>query len=252
MPKMHQSLLLLPLLLAPLCAQDREEGRVRLALGLGGGRFSFDTDSSGSAGLDDRTEAGMVRFNFEGTSARGFGGGVRLESFNSKDDLFGDAGFSASEANLGSLFGHFTYRLSEHRFSMPLRVGLLLNGLTLTENDSNNETTYGSVGPYFEIAPELTIARSGRTAWSLYGELGFGAGGTRIEFDQGTQREFDSSTGFFGLELGTRLYFGAFELGFAYVGRWQSMADSDPEGGQIALGYDADYQGGMITFGVVF
>jgi hypothetical protein len=251
---MRPTLPLLSLLLAPLCAQDPEEGRIRLAIGLGAGRFAFDTETDAGASLDDSTSAGFARFQFEGTSARGFGGGVRFEGLESDDDLFADSGFASSDAALGSLFGHFTYRFEEHRFAMPLRVGLLLNGLTLTESGTALETRYASVGPYFEIAPEITIAKSGRTAWSLYGELGFGAGATRVEFDQpsGNELEFDSSTGFFGLELGTRLRFGAFELGFAYIGRWQSMDDSDPEGGLIAVGYDADYQGGLISFGIVF
>lgn len=235
-------------LLASLAAQESAEPRFRVGLGLAGGRFDFETDGSG---LDDRTDAGMFRLHFEGTSGRGIGGGVRLESIASDDDLFADTAFEPSEAANGTLFGHFTYRVASHRFAMPLRVGLLLNGLTLTENATDAEVTYASIGPYFEIAPEVVIARSGSTWWSLFGEVGVGVGGTAIDIE-GDSRDWESATSFAGLELGTRLQLGPIELGLSYVGRWQSMDESDPEGNEVVLGYDADFQGLMFSFAVVF
>jgi hypothetical protein len=235
-------------LLAPLAAQDREEPRFRIGLALSGGRFDFDTEGNN---LDDDQSAGMFRLQFEGTSSRGFGGGVRLESMVSDDDMFVGNGFAATEASNGSLFGHFTYRFESHRFAMPIRAGLLLNGLVLDEVASSDEVTYGSLGPYFEIAPEITLARSGKTAWSLYGELGFGGGFTSIDVE-GDSNDYESSTGFFGLELGTRLLIHKIELGLAFVGRWQSMDESDPENNLVVRGYDAEYTGLLFSFGVVF
>ena len=244
--------ILLPTLLlclaAPLAAQEREAPRFRIAMGLAGGNFDFDTDGSN---LDGDTDAGLFRLQFEGTSRSGFGGGLRLESYASDDDLFVDNGFAASEAAVGTLFAHFTYRFEQHRFAMPVRIGLMLNGLTLTEKATDDESTYGSVGPYLELAPELTLARSGAVRWSVYGEAGIGVGGTVAEFD-GDSNNYESATGFFGLEFGTRLQLSAFELGLAYIGRWQSMDESDPENGLVAFGYDAQFQGLMLTLGVVF
>lgn len=134
---------------------------------------------------------------------------------------------------------------------MPVRIGLMLNGLVLTENATNDESTYGSIGPYFEVAPEFTIAGRRNVQWSLYGEIGVGVGGTAIDFD-GDANDYDSATAFFGLEIGTRLRLANFEVGVAYLGRWQSMDESDEENGLVALGYDAQFQGLMVSVGVVF
>lgn len=232
----------------PLLAQEGGDPRFRIGLGLAGGSFDFETDGSG---LDGDSDGAMLRLSFEGTSARGIGGGVRLESVASDDDLFTGTGFGTAEASNGSLFGHFTYRVESHRFAMPLRVGLLLNGLTLTDNATDDEVTYASIGPYFEIAPEVVLVRGGKTQWSLFGEVGVGVAGTAIDVE-GDSRDFESTSSFAGLELGTRLLIGPIELGLSYVGRWQSMDESDPEGGTVVLGYDADFQGAMFSFAVVF
>jgi hypothetical protein len=233
-------------------AQDDPRPRFRIGAGLAGGRFDFETDGST---LSDDTDAGMFRLQFEATSARGIGGGVRLESVASDDDLFADAGFADTEARNGTIFGHFTYRHEAHRFVMPLRVGLLLNALTLEEDITNNEVTYASIGPYLEIAPEFVIAHSGSTTWSLFGEFGVGVGGTAIDVDD-DPRDYESATAFAGIELGTRLTLNKIELGLSYVGRFQSMDESDPEdgpGGQfVVLGYDASFNGLLFTFAVVF
>lgn len=248
---MHASPLLLLLVLlptTPLLAQDRERPRWRIATGLAGGRFDFETDGSAA---DDDTDAGLFRIEFEGTSARGLGGGLRIEGIGSDDDLFAGAGFDPVEARNSSLFGHFTYRLQEHRFAMPIRAGLLLNGLTLEDQVTSAEADYVSFGPYFEIEPEVTLAGGGSTTWTLYGRLGAGAAVTVIDIDN-DPNDYDSSTGFAGLEAGTRLSFGKVELSLAYVGRWQSMDESDVENGMVALGYDASFQGLFFGVGVVF
>lgn len=255
------------LLLGPsLVAQDpkparreREEPRFRVAMGLAGGEFEFDTERSL---LDGETDAGLFRLQFEGVSRRGIGGGVRFESLGTDDDLFNNAGFAPTEAWNGTVFGHFTYRFEQHRFIMPMRAGLMSNFVGLDEQGfgSGEDVAYWSFGPYFEFAPEVILARSGRTrsgapglSWSLYGEFGFGFGGTYIDVDNDF-REYESVTFFSGLEVGTRLTLGAIELGVAYLGRFQTMDESDPEGfpSLVAFGYDADFQGLLLTFGVRF
>lgn len=249
MPAMRPTLPVVLLSLATtLAAQEQKEARFRIGLGLGGGDFDYETDGSN---LDDKTSAGLFRLLFEGTSRQGIGGGIRLESSVSDDDMFVSSGFPRTEASNGSMFAHFTYRLDTHRFAMPMRAGFLLNDLTLAEQATDNEINFFSFGPYFELAPEVVLVRGGSTQWSLFGEFGFGFGGTAIDID-GDSRDYNSVTTFGGIELGTRVLLGPIELGLSWVGRWQSMDESDPEGGQVVLPYDANFQGGLISFAVVF
>lgn len=244
--------LLLFLASAAIAQDDDSSGRFRVAIGLGSGNFAFETvDARPTEVLDDDTDAGMLRFQFEGTTRSGIGGGLRFEGIGTDDDLFVRNGANPSEIGYASLFGHATFRFQQHRFAMPLRFGLLLNGLVLNDTVTDQETSYSSIGPYLEIAPEVTLVGSRRSAWSLFGELGVGIAGTAIEVD-GDYRDYESSTGFVGLELGTRLRFSAFELSVSYVGRWQSMDESDVEDGFVALGYDAEWNGILIQVGAVF
>ena len=230
----------------PLAAQDDQHARWRIALGLGAGNLEFDEDNTVR---NDEETAGAFRLGFEGTSRAGFGGGLRLESFAASDMQLG--GGTDYDVGMGSLFGHFTYRARAHRFAMPLRVGLLVNSLTLDNTAVDAEQTYLSAGLYLEAAPEFTLIRRGSTEWTLYGEAGLGSGGTMVEIDNDS-REWDSSTGFAGLEFGTRLYLGVCELSAAFVSRWQSMDRTDPDGGVTLPGYDASFSGFWLGFGVVF
>lgn len=238
-------------LLLPLAAQDDDVARWRVGLGLGGGALEYDADLPQ---LRDTSTAGALRLGFEGTSRRGFGGGLRLESYGA-----GDVDFSGSpdefELGLGSLFGHFTYRVHSHRFAMPVRIGLLANALTLdnTTSAADDAVTYSTAAFYAEFAPEFTLARRGETVWTLYGEVGVGGGGTTIEVD-GNGEEWDSTTGFSGLEVGSRLYLGSVELSLAFVARRQSMDESDlgDRGSGSFPGYDATYTGAMFGFAMIF
>jgi hypothetical protein len=205
----------------PLAAQDDQHARWRIALGLGAGNLDFDEDNTAR---DDDATAGAFRLGFEGTSGAGFGGGLRLESFAASEMRLG-AG-TDYDVGMGSMFGHFTYRARAHRFAMPLRL-------------------------YLEAAPEFTLVRRGSTEWTLYGEAGLGSGSTMVEIDNDS-REWDSSTGFAGLEFGTRLYLGVCELSAAFVSRWQSMDRTDPDGGVTLPGYDASFSGFWLGFGIVF
>ena len=251
--------LLFPLLLATasLTAQDPQRPYLHGQLGLAAGRFSFDSDTSG---FDDHKAAALVSLEVEGTSRKGIGGGLRFEGVgidNGEDDddgLFRDSsdpndlGFDANNA---TLFGHFTFRIQEHRFAMPFRIGLLFNGLILEDNNTGNQTTYASFGPCFEVEPEVTVVARGRFRMSLYGLLGVGACGTSIDVE-GDPRDYDSTTAFVNVEAGVRARYAFGELGLAYIGRFQSMDRSDIENGSFVVGYDANFQGLLFTFGVVF
>ena len=234
------------LLTLSLAAQDDQHARWRIALGLGAGVLEFDEEDTVR---NDEETAGAFRVGFEGASRAGFGGGLRLESFAASDMQLG-AG-TDYDVGMGSMFGHFTYRARAHRFAMPLRVGLLVNSLTLDDKAIDAEQTYVSAGLYLEAAPEFTLVRRGSTEWTLYGEAGLGSGSTVVEIDNDS-REWDSSTGFAGLEFGTRLYLGVCELSAAFVSRWQSMDRTDPDGGVTLPGYDASFSGFWLGFGIVF
>lgn len=239
------------LLTLSLAAQDDHATRWRIGLGLGGGSLALDDDSFPRS---DSNKAGAFRLGFEGTSRRGYGGGLRLESFATEELEFG-AGPDDFDVGFGSMFGHFTYRVQSHRFAMPVRIGMIANVLTVDNATSpaDDMATYRTLGIQTEIAPEFTLARRGSTEWTLYGEVSLGGGGTTIEIDDNS-REWDSATVFTGLELGTRVYLGICELSLAYVGRWQSMDESDPDGNPplTVLPYDASFQGVMLGFAVVF
>lgn len=241
-------LIVLPVVAHDLSAQNREHPYFRGSVGFAGGQFGFETDDRF---LDDDTDAGLLQLEFEATSPRGFGGGVRFEALASDNDLFVANGVMANRARNGTLFAHATYRIEEHRFEMPIRFGLLLNNLALEEDATGLEVNYASLGPYFEVEPQVTLIRRGGFRWSLYGQLGVGAAVTAIDIDNDF-RDYTSSTGFLGVELGTKFRAGPAEIGFAYVGRFQSMDESDVESGQVAVGYDADFNGLLLTFGVVF
>ena len=127
----------------------------------------------------------------------------------------------------------------------------MLNSLELQGSTNNLGTTYSSVGPQFEMAPELVLWRRRGVQWQLYGEFGFGIAATHIDFD-GDSNDYWSSTGFAGVEIGTRLRLSAFELGLAYIGRWQSMAESNDVNSFFAQGYDASFNGLLLTMGIEF
>ncbi|MFY9340847.1 MAG: hypothetical protein WAT39_00065 [Planctomycetota bacterium] len=240
--------LMLSVLAPDLAAQGSADPRIRIGFGVAGGRFRFEEDGSRA---DGETRASLVRVHAEATTANGIGGGIRFESVVSDDDLFDDAGFTDTEATQASLFVHFTYRIASHRFAMPVRIGFLLDELTLEEVDTDTEVHYGSAGFRFELAPELLLVRRRSFAWSLFAEFGAAATGTTVEVD-GDRNDYESGTGFLGLEAGTRLRFGNAELGLSYVGRWQGMDESDEEDGFVVLGYDARFQGVLLAFAIDF
>lgn len=234
------------LLTLPLAAQDDSAARWRIALGLGAGTLDYKDGGQPDTYSED---GGAFRLGFEGTSRRGFGGGVRFERFAATGydvPAFG----TTFDLSIGSLFGHFTYRVEQQRFAMPIRVGFLANSASL---ESTNELTAATAGVMVEIAPEVTLVTAQSASWTLYGEFNLGTGVTVVELDANDE-QWDSTTNFTGAEIGTRVYIGPCELSLAYVGRWQSMDQTDPGdlSGTVLTGYDADFNGVMFGFAVVF
>jgi hypothetical protein len=250
-PGMHKTIAtcaLAALAGASLRAQDQPLPNFRVDLSLGFGNAEHTTDGSN---LDGDTDAGFFRLQFEGFSDAGFGGGVRLEGWKSDDDIFTAAGQPLTEATTSILFGHFSWRTGEGDFTMPVRAGLMFHGHVLEETSTGAEATFASFGPQFELAPELFLARGDGVNWSVFAELGLGIAATVVEVDT-LPGDFDSSTWMYGFELGTRVYFGHFELGLSYALRGHEMDESDPNGGNIVFGYDAGFDGILLTVGAIF
>ncbi|MCA8965022.1 MAG: hypothetical protein KDC48_09040 [Planctomycetes bacterium] len=237
-------------LAGPLLAQNEPQTlpKVRIELGLGAGTLDHDTDGSN---LDGDTSAGAFRLGFEAFGKSGLGGGVRYEAWTSKDDLFNDAGFNSTEGSTASLFAHLSYRLGDEDFAMPLRGGILLHNHHLEDQVTDQDTDFASVALLTEIAPEVFLSRGERVSWSLTGGLSLGAGLTRIDSDA-LANDYDSTTVFYGAELGTRVRIDAIELGLSFVARGHSMSESDTKGGLSVLAYDSTFTGVMLTVGAVF
>lgn len=229
---------------APLQAQDRFP-RLSAELAVGLGQIEHTTDGSG---LDGDTGAGAFRLDFEGIARGGMGGGLRLDMFSSDDDLFVDNGFNASTAHTNSLYAHFTYRLEQDVFAMPMRIGLMVQTHNLEETVSGDEVTFVSAGPMFELAPEVFLLRDDDIGLSLRATLALGVGGTWIDVDNDPE-DYTSTTLFYGFEFGPRIYFGNFDCAFTAVVRGHTMDDSDVSGGTYVLGYDSTFAGVLFSFG---
>ncbi|MFT7535349.1 MAG: hypothetical protein ACI85K_001301 [Hyphomicrobiaceae bacterium] len=247
-------LLALSLLLLSTQLVAQRAVRFHGGLGVAGGSYNFDSDLSG---FEDNATAGLLQAEFEVTNKNGIGGGFRYEYFatESDDGLFRDptnAFDQGTQARSGTFLAHATFLVSHHRFRMPVRVGLLINGLTLDEDIATNpETSYLSAGPFFEVEPEITLVRAGALEWSLYAQFGFGIAGTSIDVD-GDFRDYDSTSAFGMIEAGTRLHVGPANFGVAFIGRYHSIDRSDIESGSFIYGYDSNFQGVLISAGFSF
>lgn len=255
----------------PIVAQDASElgpDRWRLGTALAAGTFDFVQGRSpvlsfpmpaGTSTLDGRTSAWLLRLQGEFVGGDHIGGGVRFESMASANSRFtGPFDFDVRDARDHSAFAHLTWRVDMERFAMPIRVGALANRLEVEYSRAGGprEDDFTSFGPYFELAPEWSLAGAHGSRWSLYAEGGIGWTATRIG---GTPGSFpsDATTRFVGVEVGTRLEIGtfevgAFEVGLAYVARFQRMERSDPEAGVTISPFDAQFQGVLVSFAVRF
>jgi len=243
------SLVLAAAIAAPLAAQDNPLlSPFRLDLAFGGGRLEHRTDGST---FDGKADAGFFRFTFEGIGDRGIGGGLRLEGIATDDDLFDDAGFTATEATASSLFGHVTFRIDEENFVMPIRAGLLLDGYILEETSTGDESTWASFGPQFEVAPELLLLRNDHVGWSAYANVGLGVAATSIDVDT-VDDDSESSSLFYRFELGSRLYVSHVVFGLGFVVRGQEADESDTQGGQFVFGIENDFTGVLFSVGAIF
>ena len=241
-------------LLLSATAAVSQEAQLRGSLGWAGGSLRLDSDAPG---LDDRADAELFQAHFEATSSRGFGGGLRYERFSSDgvDGLYrdpldpSDPGVKASNE---AFQAHFTYLMRQHRFEMAVRAGLMQSKLVLDDPiAADPEIDFTSFGPFFEVEPEVTLVRRGRSRWSVYGKFGFAFAPTSIDADN-DPRDYVSESTFLNLELGTRYRAGPVELGLAFLGRYQSMDQSSVTGGQFVYGFESGFHGLLLSAGVRF
>ncbi len=247
---LRRSLLSL-LLLSPLVAQESaaDAARMHVALSLASGTFEHRTADSD---LDDRTRAALFRLAGEYVGSAGFGGGLRLESMVSDDDLFeGKAGANPVEASDGTVYVHGTYRFASGPLDLPVRLGVTIGDYRLTDQVTDRETDYQSAGVYFEAAPEWTVLANESLRWSVFAEAGVGIAATNID-PEGDARDYDATTARYGFEVGTRVTFGRYEVALSGIGRWQHMGESDDNGGFAIAGYDSEFVGISASFGVTF
>jgi len=240
--------------LLAVAAGAQDAPRFTGSLGWSGGSYRYDSEL---AGFDDRADAALVQLELEAVGARGLGGGLRIERSRSdgSDGLFRDRldpldpGVQARSATVQA---HFTYLVREHRFEMPVRLGLALEELVLDDPlAAAQQTEFGTFGPFFEVEPELELSRRGAVRWSVFGQLGVGVAAADVDVD-GDPRDYRSNAASLRLELGARVRIGPAELGLAVVGRYLSVDESSVEDGQFVYGFDAGFQGVLLTAGVRF
>ena len=254
-PMHHMRALTLSIALISAAATAQEDRpHFRGSIGIAGPSYRFDSDL---AGFNDSVDAGLLQARFEFTSSRRFGGGIRIEHFATDRDegLFRDPAVASDrgvQARNTSFLAHATFRFDQHRLTAPVRVGLLVNNLVLDDSlAADPETNYCSAGPCIEFEPELTVFRRGDVELSIYGQLGFGSGPTSIDID-GDGRDYDSWSGLAAIETGARLRLGHAQFGIAFIGRYHSMDRSDLEGNSFVYGYDSEFEGILLTAGVIF
>jgi hypothetical protein len=245
---MARPLLALWLLSLPLTAQIPALN-VHGSIGVAGGNYRLDGNQ---AGFNDSTSCDLIQTELEITNAAGIGGGVRYEFYASdRDDrLFQDLSSPTDQgtrATSQSLLTHFSYRMQQHRFSLPIRAGLQFHWLDLDDaQDPLLDSNFGSLGPYVEIEPELTLHKTGAVEWRAYSQLGLGISATATGSDGA------ASSGYFMLEAGTKLHVGAAEFGVAFIGRYHSMNRSDYIDDIFDNGYEDHFQGLLISVGCSF
>ncbi len=224
--------------------------RLQVWTDVGVGKLKHRTSGSN---LDGEDNAVLLDVGVEGFSETGFGGGVRLGFLGSDEGLFDDVGVEDVMAAGIDMYLHISQRWSGERFAMPLRLGLLINSYGLEQETSlgTESIQFDSFGFRTELEPEFLLSDWDSPSLTAGARFSLGSGWTECSTDPGTV-EADSTSLFYGIDLGLRLRagMGTFHLGWAWRG--QSMDDSDVESGVFYRGFDADFSGFIIGGGIQF
>jgi hypothetical protein len=229
-------------LLAPLagCSALFGEGTKTgfdAALGVG----SMQHRTKGSP-LDDRTDAAYLLLGVEAIGPAGLGGGLRIESSGSDDDLFTGAPVGEnSSAGDGELYLHGTYDLGGER-PMPLRFGFFTRDYMLEGAISGSETEWLSSGLRFEFAPQLPLHRGDAVQLDLASRLGLGLGQTWIE-TSGSSETWDSTMTAMDLGAALRADVGHAEFELGYLWRTAHYDRSDEAAGETVPAVSTEFSG---------
>lgn len=239
-----------------LTAQDdfgaSKEFLPRLQIWADVGIGTLDHDTNG-ANLDGDDTATLLEIGVEGFSDSGFGGGVRVGFLGSDDGMFDDIGVDGVTASAADLYLHVTQRWAHDRFAMPLRFGFLVNSYDLEQDTTTFDETiqYDSFGVRTELEPEFLLSDWDGAVLTAGSRLSLGSAWTECSTDP-SSFEADSSTIFYGIDLGLRMRTGMGSFHLGWVLRGQSMDDSEVNGGFFYRGYDATFTGLMIGGGIFF
>jgi len=180
------------------------------------------------SGRKDHAGAVLGRVEFE--AARRYGGGLRFEFLRTDDELtFGD------EALNYDLFGYFVWKLHRDRFYLPVRAGVMVNGLDRGDVGNDDFPLPGdvqtiTVGPRIEVAPEWTLVKRARERFGLFVEGSAGYGVTYIDSELPTlEDEFRSEAFVGGVRAGLRYEIRKITIGASYMFRYTQVATSREE-----------------------
>ena len=231
-------------------AQPEDGLRLHVELAAGSGRFEFTTD--GSPSRTGHTDAGYLGLTLELIGEHDVGGGVRVEGIRTDDDLFLDTGGIRSRGTDNDVFLFGTGLFGDGvETRVPLRLGLLARNLVHKDLTSDVSTEWQAVGLGFEIEPDFALAHEGPVRWSLYSRFGVAFALATVSTDPATF-DADSKMRSVDVGVGTRLQFGAGELGVGWLYRAVTFDESAAVNGARFAAVDARFSGLFATFALRF
>jgi hypothetical protein len=224
--------------------------RLHVELAAGTGRFELTTNNSPSR--TGHTDAGYVSLTLELIGEHDTGGGIRLEGMRTDDDLFLDTGGIRSRGTDSDVFLFGTGLFGDGiETRVPLRLGLLARNLALKDLAADVSTEWQAVGLGFECEPDFALAHDGPVRWSLYGRFGFAFALATVSTAPATF-DADSKMRSVDVGVGTRLQFGAGELGVGWLYRAVSFDESAAVNGARFAAIDGHFSGLIATFALRF
>ncbi|MEQ1634034.1 MAG: hypothetical protein ABL997_16775 [Planctomycetota bacterium] len=232
------------------CASTEDRSvRVRADAAFGGGKLEHTTKGTS---LDDEATAAYFAFGAEAIGSQGMGGGLRVETLTSDDDLFlGLGAGTPAQAFDSEVFLHGTGVLGGDDTLVPIRFGLFFRNYTLESVASGSELSWLSFGPKVEATPDFALTSNDTVRWSMTGRFGLGAGTTVVE-DDALAQEFDTTMVQVDLGVGTRLQFETLRLDVGWLHRRTNYAESDVAASLTVLEADSTFSGFTFSLGATF
>jgi hypothetical protein len=210
--------------------------------------------------FDDETDAHLVRLRVEGGAP--LGGGVTAEWYQSDDDLFATTPgnpFGPAELTSFNIAPHVRYRFGENsRLRAQVRLGFPFEYVEQDFQNAPIDPEWIAAGGRLAVEPELLLLTEPGLRWSVHAEAAASLGYTLVlvetssSFGGTTQEDFSAFTTGYGLEAGTRLELGHFDIGVSYMYRHTEVDE-----GRVILGipfgdFESEFEGFMFVGGVRF